>query len=153
MFLHNTKAHFSFIDHSASWGLVQSAVPHNVQLHTPDSSQETKAKPVPPAIIATCLNLRTFGSDFLSGRMANWPVAKMKKKKKKANSLCESGCLSSLMLHHSDIYWRQRRSSLPFPLYTSSPLGPLKSIESPMAILSRCWDNFPPSGKEGWEFL
>lgn len=71
MFLHNTKAHFSFIVHSASWGLVQSAVPHNVQLHTPDSSQETKPKPVPPATIATCLNLRTFGSDFLSGRMAN----------------------------------------------------------------------------------
>lgn len=46
-----------------------------MQLHRPDSSQETKPKPVPPAIIATCLNLRIFGSDFLSGRMANWPVA------------------------------------------------------------------------------
>lgn len=44
MFLHNTKAHFSFIDHSANWGLVQSAVPHNAQLHTPDSSQETKTQ-------------------------------------------------------------------------------------------------------------
>lgn len=30
-------------------------------------------KPVPPAIIPTCLNFRTFGSDFLSGRMENWP--------------------------------------------------------------------------------
>lgn len=29
--------------------------------------------PVPPATIPTCLNLRTLGSDFLSGRMEKWP--------------------------------------------------------------------------------
>ncbi len=30
-------------------------------------------EPVPPAIIAMCLNFRILGSDFLSGRMENWP--------------------------------------------------------------------------------
>lgn len=31
------------------------------------------SEPVPPAIIPTCLNFLTFGSDFLSGRMENCP--------------------------------------------------------------------------------
>lgn len=31
-------------------------------------------EPVPPAIIPTCLNFRTTGSDFLSGRMEKRPV-------------------------------------------------------------------------------
>lgn len=32
------------------------------------------SSPVPPAIIPTCLNFRILGSDFLSGRMANFPA-------------------------------------------------------------------------------
>lgn len=113
--------------------------------------KKIKSKPVPPAIIATCLNLRTFGSDFLSGRMANWPVSEKEKEEEEE----EEGKFS-LHLSFAAPQWHLVTTAAPsllFPLYTSSPLGPLKSILSPMAMLSRCWDNFPPSGKEGWEFL
>lgn len=118
-------------------------------------------KPVPPAIIPTCLNFRTFGSDFLSGRMENWPD---QERISLSISMWRAswGCPDCLILYHSDICWWQQLSfvsfhtcthTVPFPLYTSSPLGPLKSMLSPIAMLSRYWDIFPPSGKEGWLFL
>lgn len=131
--------------------------------------------PVPPAIIPTCLNFRTFGSDFLSGRMENWPdqesvrfsisrpmcfAAQVALTVLYCTTVTSAGGSSLTKIkcfHYSFILYLSFFSlcthTIPFPWYTSSPLGPLKSMLSPIAMLSRYWDIFPPSGKEGWQFL
>lgn len=106
-------------------------------------------EPVPPAIIPTCLNFRTLGSDFLSARMENWPVRSNKRESLKLADIA----LPTYwwLLGTATIY--SINADQPFPSYTNSPFGPLKSTVSPISMLSRYWDIFPPSGKLGWQFL
>lgn len=102
--------------------------------------------PVPPAIMPRCLAVLVSAGDFLSACTAKTP----------AGGTRTSGGIrtdSSSRLNPSHLFTSTSRGRSPLPLYTSRPLGPLKSMTSLILRLSRYWLIFPPSGNLGLLFL
>lgn len=101
--------------------------------------------PVPPAIMPRCLAVLVSAGDFLSACTAKTPA--------RGTRSCWVIRSNTSNTSHLFTHTHASRGRSPLPLYTSRPLGPLKSMTSLILRLSRYWLIFPPSGNLGWVSL